>query len=86
MSLADCRASLVHQQRLITSETRSILWTRLPSYWSNDNGVFVSYFDQIRYESDVTDNLRIRSWIHYDSAATNETPVFVGNSMTFKFC
>lgn len=81
-----CRFSLIQHEKLITTQSRDTVWSRLPEEWGDGSGLFSSFGDQSHYYKDINDTWRIRSWIFYDSAATYETPVHLTNSLVFEFC
>ena len=86
MALQKCRVSLIHQQRLLTTETRNTIWSRLPKEWADGKASYSSYNDQTHYLRNIADIWIIRSWIHYDSAISYETPVYITNSVVIQFC
>ena len=86
MALQHCRISMIQQQRLLTTETRDVIWSRLPKEWSDGTARYSSYFDQTHYLKELAGVMRIRSWIHYDSAISYEVPVYITNSVVFEFC
>lgn len=86
VSLRQCRASLIYEQRLTTIQNRETIISRLPENWRNGSGVFASYYNQIRYEQDYGEQVKLRSWIHHGHFLEKENIVLVRNSVTIDLC
>lgn len=85
LAYAACRLSLIHEQKLVTTQPREVIWSRLPPSWSDGTGLYSSYSDQTHYLKDVS-GWRMRSWIHYDSAVSRPTPIYITNSIVLTYC